>query len=86
MATNKIRKRSPSVKMAFGNDKSGAQEKATSLRDKLSLIIEEQDLDMIGISEANIWKSDESSMLKIKGFDLITDKLLMTHGRARSAI
>ena len=43
-------------------------------------------MNIIGIPEANLWLEDDSSSYKIKGYEIVPDKLFISHGRARAAL
>ena len=79
-------KRTKSIWMAWWNDKGCATTRATTVRDKFMLLLEERNLDILCISEANVWADDHPFTLNIKGYDIINDKLLKAFGRSRSAI
>ena len=50
----------------------------------ISEVINENKLDVLGISEANLWREDDFSQIKVKNYEVVNDKLLTKHGRARS--
>ena len=70
----------------FLNDKTTAKHNAKTNRDLITHVLDANSLDILGISEANIWENDEKSQLKVKNYELVTDKLLRKHGRARSML
>ena len=72
--------------MGWPNDKTSANQNATTNRDLLIQVIKEHNLDILGVSEANVLKETDQARVKIKGFQLVCDKLLATHGRARSMV
>ena len=74
------------IHIAWLNDKVAAKQKAITVRGNLELLLIRKNLDIAGISEANIWKEDEPADYKIKGFDIVSDKLFSTSGRARTAL
>ena len=74
------------IKLAWWNDKASANEKATNLSDNVAEILNENDIGILGLSEANVYKKDGPSATRIKGYDLITDGLHKNYGRARSVL
>ena len=51
----------------------------------MAQVLKKYDLDILSISEANVFKEDDLSDVKIGGYDLLCDNLLES-GRTRSAI
>ena len=78
-------KKNCKIRLSWWNDKSSQNQRASVNKDRLSVILEEKKIDVLGISEANVFGDDDISDVKIKGFDIVTDKLLSKFGRARSA-
>ena len=72
------------LRIGYWNNKSSAGQKAVSLRDKLCMVLKENEIDILGVSESNIFSEDNKADTKIKGYETINDKLLSKYGRARS--
>ena len=62
--------RTTKLRLSFWNDKQSHNEKAISVRDRLGAILSHRDIDLMGITEANVFKDDDSSEVKIKGYNI----------------
>ena len=78
-------KRRITVNIGWWNNKSAQGQLAKSTKDNIAMVLRKYNLDVLGISEANVKKNDDIHDNKIKGFELINDKILC-YGRSRSAL
>ena len=74
------------LSFAWINDKRSATQNASSNKDHIEKLLDDNSFDILGISESNVFKKDDLKLLKIKNYNLINDKLLNSWGRARSSV
>ena len=73
------------LRLGWWNNKSSQSHSAKSTRNQVAQALKKYNLDILSISEANVFKEDEPSEVKIAGYDLVCDNLLES-GRTRSAM
>ena len=78
-------RRNKGMTMGWWNNKAAQGHLGRNTQDKVATILKKYKLDLLGLSESNILQDDETSELKIKGYNLVNDKLIK-FGRARSSL
>ena len=78
-------KKNERLRCGWWNNKSSQCHSAKNTKNQVAEVLKVHKLDVLSISEANVYKEDDSSDLKIKGYELICDNLL-EKGRTRSAM
>ena len=71
--------------LGWWNNKICQSQTAKSTRNQVAQVIKKHYLDILSLSEANVYREDDPSEVKIAGFETICDNLLST-GRSRSVI